>query len=532
MKKILFTMACGPYPIIDNTDSMDLYSSRLTKGQEFLTLKSYYPALPVYLLAQNVSIPSVALEYPTFEEFTTEVRKGYDYIGINFNTIFFDATYKMCKLIKEISPNTKIILGGYGVTCLKENFQGEQELLAMVDYVCHGEGIRFVREILGEPVDQEIKQDFPLAYIYAMGEKIAFDNAISALGCRGACEFCCTSAFYDYKKVRLVDPKNLWKIVRAKMRGESTFVWIYDEDFFADADYVREFGSLIKNDRDIPPEKASWAGFGSIRSLSQYTVEELVEMGVTSIWIGVESKFSNLPKRKGRDVKETFAALHKAGIQTVGSFIIGWDFQTEENILEDINYFVDLNPTYTQISSLMPCPETRLWDRLKKEGKLYTENFRWNNHHLYSIMHRHTNIKDNDIIKYVNLAQSMLYKKNGPSFLRTFEVNLNGYLFCKNHTNPAIRQRKNVYAFWCHKIFPALFAVKVHAPSTTLKKKVKKLTKTYINEFGNPSLKTKTKSVLFVLYASVLRICYYCHNKRKTVKKRTYTRRCTYNGAE
>ena len=68
MKKILFTMACGPYPIIDNTDSMDLYSSRLTKGQEFLTLKSYYPALPVYLLAQNVSIPSVALEYPTFEE--------------------------------------------------------------------------------------------------------------------------------------------------------------------------------------------------------------------------------------------------------------------------------------------------------------------------------------------------------------------------------------------------------------------------------------------------------------------------------
>ena len=77
MKKILFTMACGPYPRIDNTDSMDLYTSRLTKGQEFFTLKSYYPAMPVYLLAQNVSIPSVALEYPSFEEFVEEVKKGF-----------------------------------------------------------------------------------------------------------------------------------------------------------------------------------------------------------------------------------------------------------------------------------------------------------------------------------------------------------------------------------------------------------------------------------------------------------------------
>ena len=531
MKKILFTMACGPYPRIDNTDSMDLYTSRLTKGQEFFTLKSYYPAMPVYLLAQNVSIPSVALEYPSFEEFVEEVKKGYNYIGINFNTIFFDATYKMCKAIKELSPKTKIILGGYGVTCLKEDFQEEKELLSMADYVCHGEGISFVREILGEPTDGEIKQDFPTSYIYSMGEKVAFDNAISALGCRGACEFCCTSAFYDYKKVRIVNPEALWKIVKKKLLEKSSFVWIYDEDFFADADYVREFGDIIKKDKDIPPEKVSWAGFGSIRSLSQYTIEELVEMGVSAIWIGVESKFSKLPKRKGRDIKETFKSLREAGIQTVGSFIIGWDFQTEANILEDINYFIDLKPTYTQISSLMPCPETRLWDRLKKEGKLYTDNFKWHNHHLYSIMHRHTSIKDEDVIKYVNLTQSLLYQRNGPSFSRTFEVDLNGYKASKKSKNEIIKAKAPLFASWCHLIFPALLAIKLHSPTPELRRDIKELRDSYIKEFGNPPFQAKIKSVLFLIYSSILRI-YHFFTKIWPGIDRSYTKRYTYYGAE
>lgn len=524
-------MTCGPYPDIDKTDSMDLYTSRLTKGQEIFTLRSYYPALPVYLLAQNVSIPSVALEYPAFEEFVEEVKKGYDYIGINFNTIFFDNTLKMCRAVKELSPKTKIILGGYGVTCLKENFQEEKELLSLVDYVCHGEGIRFVRELLGEPLDGEIRQEFPMAYIYSMGEKIGFDNAISALGCRGACEFCCTSAFFDYKEVTLVPPAELWKTIKSKLlKEECNFVWIYDEDFFADAAYVREMARLIKNDKEIPPEKVAWAGFGSIRSISQYETEELVEMGVSAIWIGVESKFTNLPKRKGKDIKDVFASLREAGIQTVGSFIIGWDFQTPENIMEDINYFTDLKPTYNQISSLMPCPETRLWDRLKKENKLYTENFRWEKHHLYSIMHRHTSIKDEDVIRYVNFTQKTLYEKDGPSILRTFEVNLNGYINCRESANERIKARASNYKLWCHKIYPALCAAGVYAPSREAKESISILREKYLDTFGPSSLTSRLKSLLFLCYAGVLKLMRAIPLKGKRKKK--YTRRSTYNGAE
>ena len=159
-------MACGPYPELDGCSSMDLYASRLTHSQDIFSFASYYPALPIYLIGQNISAPTVVLESPTFEIFTEEVKNGYDYIGINFNTIFFDQVLKMCRIIRRLSPETKIVLGGYGVCCLKENFQEEQELVKMVDHVCHGEGIRFMRELLGEPTDAPIKQDFPISDHY------------------------------------------------------------------------------------------------------------------------------------------------------------------------------------------------------------------------------------------------------------------------------------------------------------------------------------------------------------------------------
>ncbi len=238
---VLLTMPFGPYPKLDGVDSMDLYSSRLTKNQDIFTFKSYYPRLALHLIAQNISARTTVLETPSYRDFIEEVKKGYDYVGINFDTIFFDQVLQMARAVREFSPKTKIILGGYGVTCLNEQFQDEQELVKMVDHVCHGEGIEFMRSILGEPLDSPVTQDFPLAYISVFGEKVYFDNLVSALGCRGGCEFCCTSAFYKYKKVRIVEADTLWQLMKKKIladKKDTAFIWIYDEDFFDDPEYV------------------------------------------------------------------------------------------------------------------------------------------------------------------------------------------------------------------------------------------------------------------------------------------------------
>ncbi|MCM8757099.1 MAG: hypothetical protein NC823_01290, partial [Candidatus Omnitrophica bacterium] len=277
------------------------------------------------------------------------------------------------------------------------------------------------------------------------------------------------------------------------------FVWIFDEDFFDDPSYVRELARLINKDSDLSLDRIHWGAFASVRALSAFSIDELVRMGVQSLWIGIESKFSHLPKRQGRDIGELFDALHAAGITTVGSFIVGWDHHTQQNLEEDIAHVVRLNPTFSQISSLMPCPGTRLWKQLEANKRLKTKGFRWKDFHLYSTMHRHLHLTEEQIYQGVKETLRRLYEINGPSVLRSLEVYLQGYRWCKNHPDNRIRKRAAFHERWCKEIRPVLTAVKIFLPTPPVKKKVERLRQEYLKEFGPLGLAGRFKSYLLVL---------------------------------
>jgi len=530
MRKVLFTTVYRPFPALDGVSCMDLYASRLSKEQDIFAPASYYPALPLFLIAQNISLPSVVLEHPTLEQFREEVAKGYDYVAIHFAaSLFYEKVLMMCRLIRQVSPESKIVLGGYGVVCLSENFEQEKELAGMVDHVCYGEGIRFMREVVGDPLDSPIKQELPPAAIYFMGQKVYFCNLLSALGCRAGCEFCATSAFFKYKKVRVASPEELWlqmkKNILAK-KGE--FNWIYDEDFFQDPEYVREFGRLIKEDNDVSLRDVSWGGYGSVRTLSRFDPEELADIGLTSIWIGVESKFSDLPKRQGKDIKEIFHSFLDAGVQIVGSFIIGWDFHNLNNIKEDIEYLVELNPTFSQVSSLMPCPGTKLWQKVMETNRLNARQFKWKNFHLYSHIHTHPSLTGDDITHLVRHTQRRLYQENGPSLFRMFEVHLRGYKKFKGATTARLKERAELHKRWCLKAYPILLTVKVFAPGKKVRAKVRKATEEFVAEFGKPSFFLRLQSLFFLAYAVCLKLSRFLPRRIPQPKFGRYL----YNGAQ
>ncbi|HPP11759.1 MAG TPA: radical SAM protein, partial [bacterium] len=361
-------------------------------------------------------------------------------------------------------------------------------------------GIRFMRELLGDPVDAPIRQDFDPCPLRILGVRYYFNNIISALGCRGACEFCATSAFFHYRKVRLISPAELWSIMKRRLTERRYgFIWIFDEDFFDDPDYVRELARLIDREKTLTLDRIHWGAFASVRALSAFTIDELVRMGVQSLWIGIESKFTHLPKRQGRDIVELFDALHAAGITTVGSFIVGWDHHTPENLDEDIAHVVRLNPTFSQISSLMPCPGTRLWKKLEAEKRLRTEGFRWKGFHLYAAMHDHLRLTDQEVFRGVRKTQRLLYEINGPSVLRSFEVYLQGYRWCKNHQDPRIRERTAYHERWCRESRPVLTAVRLFLPTPAVREKVERLRREYLREFGPLGFSSRVKSYLLVL---------------------------------
>ena len=142
-KRILFTSSIYPYPTLPNDTSLtDATGARFTRADGIFGIISHSHHFANHVLAQNIETPSVVLEYPRWEDFTREVSKGWDYIGISALPVHLDGVLRMCKHIRETSPQTKILLGCHGGMALGATHT-EEEWKKYVDEICHGEGVSF-----------------------------------------------------------------------------------------------------------------------------------------------------------------------------------------------------------------------------------------------------------------------------------------------------------------------------------------------------------------------------------------------------
>jgi hypothetical protein len=202
--KILFSSPIKPYPpFLKGRDNLHLNYANCTYGQGIFAIPNVMHFYGLHLIAQNIHVPATVLEDPSEAEFTREVEKQYDIVGISFTLPFFSRVIQMAGIVRARSPKARLLLGGSGVQCFSHSTGKEGVLRSLVDDVCHGEGVRYVREILGEDPDQPIRQDLPLGAIVPFRKKFLTQEAstlISRLGCSNGCDFCAASAFFQPSK--------------------------------------------------------------------------------------------------------------------------------------------------------------------------------------------------------------------------------------------------------------------------------------------------------------------------------------------
>ena len=251
---------------------------------------------------------------------------------------------------------------------------------------------------------------------------------------------------------------------------------------------------LIREDEEFGLGKISYFSFGTIEDLSRYdVVEDLVLNGVGSIWIGVESLFSTLPKRQGRDVKEVFDELHAHGITTIGSWIGGWDFHDKQNIEEDLEYFISLEPTQSQLFPLYPPPGTNLYERLVSEGRLPEISlaktyFGRTSGAEFGFPDWKKNFTEEEISAVVDSGHRRLYEHAGPSAMRALRVQLNGYEFCKNSSHPVLReQRSELHKARCIEAYPLIEICEFFAPNAKVREKIGEIRRDYHRLLGEPT---------------------------------------------
>jgi radical SAM superfamily enzyme YgiQ (UPF0313 family) len=189
--------------------------------------------------------------------------------------------------------------------------------------------------------------------------------------------------------------------------------------------------------------KKSWElyVFSSANAIRQYTIEELVELGISWIWLGLESPHANYAKLGGVNTLELSRELRAHGIKLMGSTIVGLEHHTPENIRDEIEHAISHQTDFHQFMLYTPVPGTPLYHEMSREGRMLEDVDLADIHGQYKFNFRHAAIGRDDSKRLLDWAFVRDMERNGPSLFRICRTMLEGWRRYKNHADARVRER-------------------------------------------------------------------------------------------
>jgi len=224
--------------------------------------------------------------------------------------------------------------------------------------------------------------------------------------------------------------------------------------------------------------------FSSANVLKSYTIEQLIGLGISWVWMGLEGENSQYTKLHGIDAFELVKDLQSHGIRVLGSTIIALENHTPENIDAVIDYAVRYDTDFHQFMLYTPSPGTPFYAEMTAKGVMKdpSEFHPSDIHGQYILNYRHEHIPAGQEAEFVLRAFQRDFAVNGPSVARIVRTTLAGYRRYKNHPDLRIRRR---YAWEARELGTTFSAVLGAA-------------KLYYR--NNPALRAKMSAVLKDLY--------------------------------
>jgi len=446
--RVLLTSVFGPYAQDDEFGSrainpMELYHNQVTRAQGPFSLRMFHRSWGIMMIQHNISAPCTVLDFPTREKFANELQAHrYDIVGISSIIVNVGKVTEMCRMVRRLSPHAEIVVGGH-VTAIP----GIEDMVDADHYV-KGEGISWMRRHLGEDPSAPIthpqipstagRRILGLNIPETKGGTAA--TVIPSVGCPMGCNFCTTSSFFGGKgrfTNFFATGKELFDVmckIEAVQKVRSFFVM--DENFL-----LNKKRALDLLDRMRQAGK-SWElnVFSSANAIRQYTMEQLVELGVAWVWMGLESPKSGYAKLNGTDTRQLTAELQSHGIKVLGSTIVGLEHHTPENIEGEIEHAVSHDTDFHQFMLYTPVPGTPLYSQVEREGRLLDVDLA-DIHGQWKFNFKHPAIPRDLSKKLLDWAFQRDYERNGPSLYRICRTALEGFKRYKDHPEPRVRER-------------------------------------------------------------------------------------------
>lgn len=504
MPRVLLTSVCRPLgERYGDAPSVgyELLFGQVTRAQGLFSPRANHLQFSLEYVAENLDAPATVLHYPSRRELVNELAKGYDVVGISFVLSTFHRMKEAVALIREHSPSSKIVLGGYGTVL------SDEILRPYSDHVCREEGAGFMRRLLGEPAAKPpLKHPLIISRLRLFGREVSRTGMVFAgLGCPNGCDFCCTSHFFRRKHIRLLPTgRDIYRVIQRYLEIESGMsIVILDEDFLLNRTRAMEFRQCVhEGGRPL-----SVFAFASVKAISQYSVTEILEMGIDGLWIGWEGSRSGFAKQSGRPVEELFRELRDHGISVLSSMIVGLPYQTPEILEKELSDLLALKPTLAQFLIYGPTPGTPFFERVEKEGLFHPEigldpEAYYRRCTGFSSLVKHPLMSADEIEAIQERCFKEDFRRLGPSIYRSLETWTLGFEKLKTSTSSLLRKKAELFAREIRKAYPVFLAGRLLAPEREVRRWIAELETRIYRAFGTPTLAERLRSAIALALAA------------------------------
>ncbi len=397
--------------LVQPSDGVCYWEGRTTKR---MPLGLAYVAAACKQAGHEVSITDASLHDLSIKETVEQaLRSDPQVVGITCTTPLYHQAVSMIARIKKLSPKTVVVMGGPHVSALPQATLATSQ----TDFVCIGEGEESMPAIIdcvtsgGDPAGivgiaydwgdhqgttigrrNKIKQgktthaapvdlnlipiparelfEYSLYRDYSRGKGGPQTGAMFSRGCPGKCAFCgAADTIVRWRDIENVLDE-LWHI-QHELGIKNLFVM--DDTYTVNKKRVLAISEGIVRrgiDLDISVQLR-------LDQVDEEICDALYTSGVRYVHPGIESGNEAVIKAIGKGLRESKEHMRqKVGLLkqydwTVRcSYVFGMPNETEEQILETIDFAAELGADENAFSLLVPYPDSPLWTYAKAQGSV------------------------------------------------------------------------------------------------------------------------------------------------------------------
>src|SRR5947207_2311019 len=279
----------------------------------------------------------------------------------------------------------RVVIGGPYVTTTIEGlpeadhiFMGEAEttLPQFVEDLARGEAKRLYQAAERPPLSAT-----PLAHFHLADLKRYSAMSVQySRGCPFSCEFCDIIEIYGRVPRTKSTQQTLSEFDALRDLGWRGTVFIVDDNFIGNK----------KNVRQLLPELAKWQQkngypFSLLTESSvnladdEPLLKNMQDAGFRRVFLGIETpveeSLKEAQKSQNRgNLLESVKKIQSYGMEVMAGFIVGFDNDPDDIFERQIRFIRESAIPLAMVGLLNALPDTQLWRRLEKEGRLLGES--------------------------------------------------------------------------------------------------------------------------------------------------------------